>query len=149
MIMNWFNRLMQRRKDIESSSLMNKTNGEIITELTGGRFLVHGKPVYELALEYKNDIEIMLLCCESELEKMNEIGQVAAPFYFERVAILARKNKNYKLEVDIIERYITELEGFYRLNNLPVGSGVMAGPRFSSIVSRLENPEIIRKKYKK
>ncbi|MDV0911152.1 hypothetical protein RZP17_29700, partial [Klebsiella variicola subsp. variicola] len=60
------------------------------------------------------------------------------PFYFERVAILARKNKNYKLEVDIIERYITELEGFYRLNNLPVGSGVMAGPRFSSIVSRLE-----------
>ena len=52
--MNWFNRLMQRRKDIESSSLMNKTNGEIITELTGGRFLVHGKPVYELALEYKN-----------------------------------------------------------------------------------------------
>ena len=68
--MNWFNRLMQRRKDIESSSLMNKTNGEIITELTGGRFLVHGKPVYELALEYKNDIEIMLLCCESELEKM-------------------------------------------------------------------------------
>lgn len=81
----------------------------------------------------------MLLCCESELEKkMNEIGQVAAPFYFEIVAILARKNKNYKLEVDIIERYITELEGFYRLNNLPVGSGVMAGPRFSSIVSRLE-----------
>lgn len=136
--MNWFNRLMQRRKDIKSSSLMNKTNGEIITELTGGRFLVNGKPVYELALEYKSDIEIMLLCCESELEKMNAIGQVAAPFYFERAAILARKNKNYKLEVDIIERYITELEGFYRLNNLPVGSGLMAGPRFSSIVSRLE-----------
>nr|WP_241392023.1 hypothetical protein [Serratia entomophila] len=138
MIMNWFNRLMQRRKDIESSSLMNKTTGEIITELTGGRFLVHGKPVYELARECKNDIEIMLLCCDSELEKMNKIGQVAAPFYFERAAIIARKNKNYKLEVDIIERYITELEGFYRLNSLPVGSGVMAGPRFSSIVSRLE-----------
>lgn len=136
--MNWFNRLMQRRKDIELSSLMNKTNGEVITELTGGRFLVNGKPVCELAREYKNDIKIMLLCCESELKKMNQIGQVAAPFYFERVAILARKNKNYKLEVDIIECYITELEGFYRLNNLPVGSGVMAGPRFISIVSRLE-----------
>lgn len=58
--MNWFNRLMQRRKDIESSSLMNKTTGEIITELTGGRFLVHGKPVYELARECKMTLKS---CC--------------------------------------------------------------------------------------
>lgn len=136
--MNWFNRLMQRRKDFKPSLLMNKGSGEIITELTGGQFLVHGKPVYELAHEYKHNIEIMLLCCESELEKMNKIGQVAAPFYFERVAILARKNKNYELEVEIIERYITELEGFYQLTNLTIGSGVMAGSRFSSILSRLE-----------
>ncbi len=110
--MNWFNRLMQRRKDIESSSLMNKTNGEIITELTGGRFLVHGKPVYELALEYKNDIEIMLLCCESELEKMNEIGQVAAPFYFERVAILARKIKITNSKLILLSATLQSWKGF-------------------------------------
>lgn len=146
--MNWFNRLMQRRKDINPSSLMNKTTGEIIVELTDGQFLVHGKPVYELAHEYKNDLEVMRLCCESELKKMSQIGQVAAPFYFERTAILARKNKNYELEVEIIERYITELEGFYRLTNLAIGSGVMAGPRFNAIVSRLEKSKKLFEKQK-
>lgn len=58
--MNWLNRLLQEKKDIESSFLMGKTSGDIITELTEGRFLVHGKPVYELAHLYKNDLK---LCC--------------------------------------------------------------------------------------
>lgn len=144
--MNLYKRLLNRRKDISSSSLMNKTTGEIITELTDGQFLVNGKPVYEIAHAYKHDIEIMLLCCKSELNKMNTIGQVAAPFYFERAAILARKNKNYELEVDIIESYQSELNRFYRLNNLVIGSGVMAGPRFNAIVSRLEKSKKLLEK---
>ncbi|AWZ95633.1 hypothetical protein CSB67_5023 (plasmid) [Enterobacter hormaechei] len=36
--------------------------------------------LYMSLLLNKNDIEIMLLCCESELEKMNEIGQVLHHF---------------------------------------------------------------------
>lgn len=144
--MNVFKQPLTSRQYISSSSLMNKTTGEIITELTDGQFLVNGKPVYELAHTYKHDIEIMLLCCKSELNKMNVIGQVAAPFYFERAAILARKRKEYELEVEIIESYHCELNRFYRLNNLVVGSGVMAGPRFNAILSRLKKAKQLLEK---
>lgn len=67
-----------------------KTSGELIAEVTSGANLVDGKQTWEYAEEKRNDKDIMQRCCEAELKTMTVTGLVAAPYYVERVAILAR-----------------------------------------------------------
>lgn len=114
-----------------------KTIGEIINEKTNGQLLVNGQATYELAETCKHDFEIMKKCCIAELEKMKITGIIAAPYYFERAAILARKERNYAFEVDIIETYINEIAIFYKAKSILVGEGVMAGPKYNAIQKRL------------
>nr|MDU9043250.1 hypothetical protein [Candidatus Electrothrix aestuarii] len=49
----------------------------------------------------------MKKCCDAELRTMEKTGLAPAPYYFERVAILSRKEKNYQQEIDYCELYIT------------------------------------------
>lgn len=66
------------------------------------------------SVEYKHhDLELMKQRCEYELASMRKNGEVAAPYFFERVAILSRKLKNYEQEVLYCEMYISELDRFY------------------------------------
>ena len=58
--------------------------------------IVDGKQTWEHASESKNNLEVMLRCCHAELETMKRAKVVAAPFNFERAAILLRKNKQYE-----------------------------------------------------
>jgi len=60
-----------------------------------------------------------------------------APFYFERVAILAAKAKNYQLEVSSIESFLQTVEIFY-LENMGVAmADIRNGPRYQAIQKRL------------
>ncbi|MDS6675157.1 hypothetical protein [Enterobacter hormaechei] len=118
-------------------AFLGKSSGQLLTESTNGELLVDGTETYNLAQTHKNDLHTMMRCCDSELKKMDLVGLVAAPFYFERVAILARKDKNYSLEIEIIERYISSIGKFYNENGLQLGEGVMAGPRYKAIEGRL------------
>ena len=45
---------------------------------------------------------------------MEKAGLVPAPYYFERVAILSRKEKDYQQEVAYCEKYIVLVEDFYK-----------------------------------
>ena len=76
-----------------------KTFGEPISESTGGINLVDGKQTWELAESKKDDLEAMKKCCYTELATYEKIGLVPAPYYFERVAILARKVKDFREEI--------------------------------------------------
>lgn len=114
-----------------------KTSGELIAEVTGGANLVEGKQTWEYAEEKKNDIDIMLRCCEAELKTMKVTGLVAAPYYFERVAILAKKQKNFALEVDICEKYINIVNLYYKGIKDHTIADVRKGPRYQAIVKRL------------
>ncbi|CAH0529363.1 hypothetical protein [Vibrio hippocampi] len=58
--------------------------------------MVDGKQAWELAEEKKHDIDAMKRCCDAELKTMNKADLVPASYYFERVAILSRKEKNDK-----------------------------------------------------
>lgn len=71
------------------------------------------------------------------MRKMRVENMIAAPFYFERVAILARKRKDYQLEVDIIEEYLNGITDHYAKNGLATGEGIMVGPRYQSISERM------------
>jgi len=111
--------------------------GDIATQATDGENLVEGKQTWEIAEEKKDDLEAMMKACTAEIKQMGATGMVAAPFYFERVAILARKEKNYLIETRVCERYIEAIEAFYEHAATPEMVDVRKGPRYKAIVKRL------------
>ena len=114
-----------------------KTSGELLAEATEGTNLVDGKQTWELSDENKQDIDYMKRCCDAELKTMEMAGVVAAPYYFERVAILSRKIKDYKQEIYYCEKYIGRVETFYATNNYESIADVRKGPRYQAIVKRV------------
>jgi hypothetical protein len=114
-----------------------KTSGELVAEVTGGANLVEGKQTWELADNKKDDIDYMKKCCYAELKTMETADLVAAPYYFERVAILSRKIKNYEQEISFCERYIAAVEAYYQRHGIEGMADVRQGPRFQAIVKRL------------
>lgn len=123
-----------------------KTSGELIAEVTDGANLVEGKQTWELAEDKKHDLNYMKQCCDAELNTMNKAGMVPAPYYFEKVAILSRKEKNYELEVVYCEKYIEAVEGFYKTNGTEGIADVRKGPRYKAIVKRLPKAKELLKK---
>lgn len=114
-----------------------KTSGEIITEITDGANLVGGKQTWESTEEQKHDIEFMKKCCDAELRTMDKAGVLPAPYYFQRVAILSRKQKNYKQEVEYCERYIRAADDFYRKHGTVGVADLRLGHRYQAILKRL------------
>jgi hypothetical protein len=114
-----------------------KTSGELIAEVTDGANLVDGKQTWEYAEDKIHDLHYMKKCCDAELKTMDKAGLVPAPYYFERVAILSRKEKNYEQEVAYCEKYIETVEIYYKKNSTKGIADVRKGPRFQAIVKRL------------
>jgi hypothetical protein len=125
-----------------------KKLGEAVAEVTGGVNLVDGKQTWELVAEWKHDIEMMKRCCTAEMETYAKTALVPAPYYFERVAILARKLKDYDQEIAYCETYIRLVEEYYLANNLKTGEGVKAGPTYQAIVRRLAKAHALAAKSK-
>lgn len=103
---------------------------------------VDGVSNYHLAEIHKHDLDMMLKCCQSE-ENVYWAQQgrkiAPAPFYFERVAILCKKAKDYSGEVAICERWIAMEEDFMACSSatgLP-SINLSASPRAHRIRSRL------------
>lgn len=71
---------------------------------------VDGVPDYELADTEKDNLPLMLKICDKHINNLINNGVEPAPFYFERAAIIARKNKDYHLEVEICETYLQLME---------------------------------------
>lgn len=79
---------------------------------------VSGVSTHAYSESHKHDLEMMITCCNAELQAYRETGQVPAPFCFERVALLARKQKKYALEAKVCEQYIRIID---KLKGLPPG----------------------------
>lgn len=136
--MSLLSRLLQKvNPSIKKDNGGVKTSGELIAEVTDGANLVEGKQTWELVEEKKDDIEYMKRCCDAELKTMAVAGIVSAPYYFERVAILSRKQKNYRQEVKYCELYINSVESYYKAVNRGHVADVRKGPRYKAIVARL------------
>lgn len=120
--------------DLTSEDLMRQTG---ILAQAGG------KPTPELAESSKNDIDAMRLCCDAE--ELNYWSQVegaricAAPFYFERVAILNRKNKDYTSEISVIDRWKAIIGDYKSQPMVRAGRAALVhkGPRSIAIAARL------------
>ncbi|PNG50414.1 MULTISPECIES: hypothetical protein [unclassified Variovorax] len=98
---------------------------------------VGGKPTWTLARDSAQNLPLMLQCCEAELRNMADHGVVAAPFYFERVAILLRKAKRYKEEVEMCERYAGAIEQYYQETSSLEQADVRQSPWYRELPARL------------
>lgn len=125
------------------------TSGEHITQIACGENLVDGKPTWDYAEEKKNDLSFMLRCCEAEMNTMRKVDLVAAPYYFERAAILLRKAKDYHREIEICESYITTVERFYENKEPSKYADVRKGPRFQGIAQRIQKARQLLSKVNK
>lgn len=134
-------------KPVDLNHFIGRPWGEIVAEMTGGVNLVDGKQTWELADEYKHDLPKMLECCQAELRTMEQAGQIPAPFYFERAAILLRKAKEYESEVKLIELYLSATDAWNQVNgnSRPAGGGA----RHEKILQRYEKAKQLLSKNKK
>ena len=147
--MSFLNKLFRKKApQFEKPNGDLKTSGELIAEVTEGANLVEGKQTWEYAEEKKHDIEYMKKCCDAELKTMEKAGLVSAPFYFERVAILSRKEKNYRQEVSYCENYINAVERFYKKHGTDGMADVRKGPRYQAIAKRLPKAKELLSKSK-
>ena len=106
-----------KTEPVDISGFIGKPWGQIVSELTGGSNLVDGKQTWELADEFKHDLPKMLECCHAELKTLEQAGQIPAPYYFERAAILLRKQKQYVKEVKICELYLDAVNAWNQAHN--------------------------------
>lgn len=123
---------------LKEDGATQKKSNEFIAEATFGSNLVDGEPTWKLAEEHKDDLEVMKRCCDAELITMKKCCLVPAPYYFERVAILSRKNGDYRQEIFYCEQYIKMVEDFYIQNGTLGIADVRESPSFKRIVKRLQ-----------
>lgn len=101
---------------------------------------IDGKPTWQFAESHKDDLDMMLRACKAELENMASTGFIVSPFYFERAAILAKKQKRYDIEVKVCEMLILAHEIFndaYRVNGKKPPLNINGSPRYEKIAKRL------------
>lgn len=145
--MKFFADQLKKIKNFRKPNGDFKSSGELITELADRENLVDGEPTFVHAKEKKHDLEYMKRCCDAELKKMLKVGLVAAPYYFERVAILSRKEKNYQQEVYYCELYINLVDAYYAEHGTDGIADVRKG-RYKSIKKRLPKAKALLRKQK-
>lgn len=130
--MNWFNKMFGKPR-IESNNIERKFNAQIAKiksagKVDDGHYTNSVEKIKALKREGRNSqaIELLLKCVDatekeaksadskpsvlderfSFLEEgQSEHGWGVAPWYYEQLAILYRKEKLYQKEVEILERY--------------------------------------------
>jgi len=111
---------------------------------------VEGKETWEYAKKDKDDLVVMKKCCDAELEAIKKpsfVPYVPAPFYFERVAILSRKEKNYKQEIYYCEKYIKAIDKLFKQKAYRNTADARKSPRYKAIIKRLPKAkELLEKK---
>lgn len=108
-----------------------------------GLAAVEGKPTFAYATTHKHDIQMMFRCCEAEestyWSQPNGHRLCAAPYYFERAAVLSRKAKDYAGEVTICERWERIINDYMAQPMVTEGRAALVhkGPRSVAILARL------------
>lgn len=118
-------------------------SGEVYTAKIGDT------PTYNLSETHEDDLKMMVCACKSEIKNMAATGMAAAPFYFKRAAILAKKQKNYALEVKICELLITAYDIYmeaYKYHEIIPPLNIKAGSSYQEIVKRLPKAKANLKK---
>lgn len=126
------------------------TYGDAVAKATDGSNLVDGKQTWEHAESSKNDIDVMKKCCDAEIKTCQITGDVPAPYYFWRVAVLSRKQKNYAQEVKYCELYLDLLRETYKRDDMPFETALkerVLSSRMCDIYERLPKARALLAKH--
>ena len=95
-------------------------------------------PTFELAENFKNDLDVMMSCCESELKsfKENHYQLAPAPFFFDRTTILLSKAKRWTEAIKVAEEYLAALD-IYKRQASDNHAKVWLSPTVDKIKARL------------
>lgn len=116
-------------------------SSESLLRDAGALAQVGSVPTYDL-IHQKHNLEVMLQCCNAEEEnywKQPEGSRMcAAPFFFERAAILLGKQKAYAEQVQVCDRWERIAADFQQQPMVRAGNAALthAGPSAASISTR-------------
>ena len=118
---------------------MNQREGDALYTTDFGEATVNGVPTYELAETAKNDLEALKACCRAELEAFERSGCLLAPapYYFDRVTVVASKQKDWETVLEWGEAYLEALDVYRDKNSNPSKAEVWKSPRVESVQKRL------------
>lgn len=90
-------------KSSEFSTFNDKKTGKV----RGESLASHTETIRELERngDTKEAISLLLECVEATEQQAEANGMGVAPWYYERLAIIYRKQKQIEKELDILERY--------------------------------------------
>lgn len=102
----------------------------------------------ELDANDDHDIHVMVERCCDEIQAFEDEGIMPSPKYFEQVAILSRKEKNYENEVTICELYIDLVNQYAAKNKITNAEmSVKLLPKCAPFVKRVNNARIMSSKH--
>jgi hypothetical protein len=121
-------------------------SAEQLLRTAGALAEVDGRPTYELA-DKKNDLKIMLKCCKAEERNywQQPPGErlCAAPFYFQRAAILFRKQKDFEAEIAVCLRWVEMAEDYKEQPMVASGNAAQVHLRIPDFLMRIEKAEAL------
>lgn len=140
--MSWIDRVLGKKPDSNTRPIFQITGEEIMRDM-GALANIEGVPTTEFAGD-KNDLGTMMQCVDAE--ERNYWGQPsggrisAAPFYFERAAILLKKQKDHAGEIRTCERWVAIAEDYKSQAHVIAGLAALVhkGPRSIAIYERLK-----------
>ncbi|MGH1537467.1 MAG: hypothetical protein ACRBDX_05405 [Gammaproteobacteria bacterium] len=93
------------------------------------------------------DIKEVVNCCRDEIQKSVDTGIMPAPKYFEQVAVLSRKEKNYENEIAICDMYIKLVKKYaseHKLSRQEFTDNVL--PECAPLYKRMHNAKSMMSK---
>lgn len=87
------------------------TKKQEAASVDGTHYVNHVETIKQLKRENRHDetVGLLLKCVDATEAESGVAGCGVAPWYYEQLAILYRKNKDYESEVSILERYQNQI----------------------------------------
>ncbi len=108
--------------------------------------MVDGRPTYEYGVSHKDDLVMMLRCCDAELEVMWRTNLPPAPGYAERAAIIYRRQGDFTKEIEVCERYLGELDRFLAVSEHASAARSSVGNTVQKLRDRIARAKVLQAK---
>ena len=120
---------------------------QIIERASLGMHTAIGNQKTELDKSNDHDLHEMVRRCREDIQASEDSGIMPSPRYFEQVAILSRKEKNYKNEIAICEMYIELINDYAAKHKITKDEAAyQVLPKCAPFVKRIQNAKIMSAK---
>ena len=106
---------------------------DIVMKHISDELKIDGREVWEIIRDKsdKQNLELMLKCCVSELKRFEILGYPPSEDYFKQVAIIGQKEGHYEIVVRMCILYLTAMKQWPQSQGMPLSNS-------ADIMKRLE-----------